>query len=159
MSQFMSAIDQQFGVGQPAPVQPPPPPVAAQAPAFPPPLPPIQGAAGRPAHWLPGDPLNDTQKYLQAAGAPITMIAAAADRPPSAEVIATFGAAPAPVPSFGASAPAAGARTAPSSPAPASASRTAPSSAASPPASAAASHAAPAPPRVIVGGVQGAARP
>lgn len=58
------------------PVAPPPPPVF------------------RP--WQPGDPLNETQQFMQGAGASLSAIANAADFPPSPEVAASYVAKPPP---------------------------------------------------------------
>lgn len=36
----------------------------------------------RPAHWIPGDPMNPAQEYLRGAGKPMSVVAMAADVPP-----------------------------------------------------------------------------
>ncbi len=75
-------------VGAAVAPQPPAPPVAAAPPPAPPPPPPPKAAPppAPVAHWVPGDPMNDTQKALAAGGRfPQSIIALAADNPPPQE--------------------------------------------------------------------------
>jgi hypothetical protein len=77
---FMTDVDTRLA----APGQPPAP-IMATPPA--PPAPPA-----RPTYWIPGDEMNDTQKYMAAGGAPLAVIASAATVPPPPAVAATYGA-------------------------------------------------------------------
>lgn len=83
---LMDKLAGQRAAKMPTVIEPP-------APPLPPPLPAQQlamhtnGTNARPAYWMPNDPLNDTQDYLQSKGASLYHIAAAADVPPPNEVL------------------------------------------------------------------------
>jgi len=72
-----------------------PPPVPA-VPAIPP-VPVAPPSVSAPA-WKPGDPLNPAQAYLATQGKPMSVIAQAADVPPTPEVASTYAAPPPVVP-------------------------------------------------------------
>lgn len=67
-------------------------PAAPQAPETPPAAPAAPSAPQAPpsGYWKPGDPMNVAQQYMHGGGAPMSVVAQAADNPPPPEVGATY---------------------------------------------------------------------